>query len=413
MVIKWKNILNRGNKTDRAPAPAACPAGGRLRAAAGLTAFLLGISLLLAGGLGQYGWWSTELGARWARDSLEEDWQDTAAFRTIICNWLDACLTAGTWEYTSGGDYGKELLDGLEGDKNLLYAVARRGSVLYTNTSDGGFLSSGQPPEGYRFALRCEDGMVSITQDGRELDVYGDGWYTEDDLWFVPGYENFPMDADARNIQVYLAAASDPKPMVYGNYLGSGADICTSQLYDLVQNLAQYRRELLTEWGMLGGGALLLALALVLRRDKARADRFLARGTGRIWFEVKVLLALLALLLLPWGELSSWSSETPVASYTAASSTASSGSAQWDTGCMERGKGRTCSSISFRRWAPVPPPLFWPSWLCTCWYSTTCGTTGRHGGTECWGCWPPGSWSSLSRSGSAAPPAWSPCPVCC
>lgn len=146
-------------------------------------------------------------GRRWARDSLEEDWQDTAAFRTIICNWLDACLTAGTWEYTSGGDYGKELLDGLEGDKNLLYAVARRGSVLYTNTSDGGFLSYGQPPEGYRFALRCEDGMVSITQDGRELDVYGDGWYTEDDLWFVPGYENFPMDADARNIQVYLAAA--------------------------------------------------------------------------------------------------------------------------------------------------------------------------------------------------------------
>ena len=111
--------------------------------------------------------------------------------------------------------------------------------------------------------------MVSITQDGRELDVYGDGWYTEDDLWFVPGYENFPMDADARNIQVYLAAASDPKPMVYGNYLGSGADIRTSQLYDLVQNLAQYRRELLTEWGMLGGGVLLLALALVLRRDEA------------------------------------------------------------------------------------------------------------------------------------------------
>ena len=293
-------------------------------------------------------------------------------------------------------------------------------------------LSSGQPPEGYRFALRCEDGMVSITQDGRELDVYGDGWYTEDDLWFVPGYENFPMDADARNIQVYLAAASDPKPMVYGNYLGSGADICTSQLYDLVQNLAQYRRELLTEWGMLGGGVLLLALALVLRRDKARADRFLARGTGRIWFEVKVLLALLALLLLPWGELSGWIASTPTSAYAAASSTVSSGSAQWDTGavalysysgdvvqsqakpmCMERGKGRTCSSISFRRWAPVPPPLFWPSWLCTCWYSTTCGTTGRHGGTECWGCWPPGSWSSLSRSGSAAPPAWSPCPVCC
>ena len=229
--------------------------------------------------MGQYGWWSTELGARWARDSLEEDWQDTAAFRTIICNWLDACLTAGTWEYASGGRLREGAPGWPGGDKNLLYAVARRGRVLYTNTSDGGFLSSGQPPEGYRFALRCEDGMVSITQDGRELDVYGDGWYTEDDLWFVPGYENFPMDADARNIQVYLAAASDPKPMVYRGIIWAPArDIRTSQLYDLVQNLAQYRRELLTEWGMLGGGVLLLALALVLRRDKTRADRFLARG---------------------------------------------------------------------------------------------------------------------------------------
>ena len=44
MVIKWKNILNRGNKTDRAPAPAACPAGGRLRAAAGLTAVFCGVT---------------------------------------------------------------------------------------------------------------------------------------------------------------------------------------------------------------------------------------------------------------------------------------------------------------------------------------------------------------------------------
>ena len=73
----------------------------------------------------------------------------------------------------------------------------------------------------------------------------------EDDLWFVPGYENFPMDADARNIQVYLAAASDPN--AYGlrefDLEAPARSIRTSQLYDLVQNLAQYRRELLTESG--------------------------------------------------------------------------------------------------------------------------------------------------------------------
>lgn len=126
MVINGKNILNRGNKTDRAPATGGVPAGAAA-GGGGADGFPAGDQPPAGRRMGQYGWWSTELGARWARDSLEEDWQDTAAFRTIICNWLDACLTAGTWEYTSGGDYGKELLDGLEGDKNLLYAVARRG----------------------------------------------------------------------------------------------------------------------------------------------------------------------------------------------------------------------------------------------------------------------------------------------
>lgn len=150
----------------------------------------------------------------------------------------------------------------------------------------------------------------------------------------VPGYENFPMDADARNIQVYLAAASDPKPMVYGNYLGSGADIRTSQLYDLVQNLAQYRRELLTEWGMLGGGVLLLALALVLRPGQGQGGPLpgpgdrpdLVRGQGAPGPS--------GAAPPPLGELSGWIASTPTSAYAAASSTVSSGSAQWDTGAV-------------------------------------------------------------------------------
>ena len=40
------------------------------------------------------------------------------------------------------------------------------------------------------------------------------------------------------------------------------------------------------------GGALFLVYIL-LRKDKQRADRLLARGTGRIWFEAKLVLAFL------------------------------------------------------------------------------------------------------------------------
>lgn len=148
-----------------------------------------------------------------------------------------------------------------------------------------------------------------------------------------------------------------------------------------------------------------------------------------------MLLALLALLLLPWGELSSWSSETPVASYTAASSTASSGSAQWDTGAVAlysysgdvvqsqaethvygTGEGPDVlfdflQALGTRPAAAVLAFLALyllvfndlrynrPKWAMA---ARSAGDAGR-----------PGAGAPCPRSGSAAPPAWSPCPVCC
>ncbi len=48
-----------------------------------------------------------------------------------------------------------------------------------------------------------------ITKDGERLDVYGDGYYTSDSQWDVPGYINRDSSG-LENYTVYLAVASRP-----------------------------------------------------------------------------------------------------------------------------------------------------------------------------------------------------------
>ena len=65
----------------------------------------------------------------------------------------------------------------------------------------------------------------------------------------------------------------------------------------------------------MGVGAALLLLYLLLRRDKARADRRIARATGKFWFEPKVLFLLLPLLPLLLA-VSDWIGEAPIVLWT-------------------------------------------------------------------------------------------------
>ena len=46
------------------------------------------------------------------------------------------------------------------------------------------------------------------------MDVYGDGSYTEDALWDVPGYENFTAGEDVAGVTVYMAVRKEPVPYV-------------------------------------------------------------------------------------------------------------------------------------------------------------------------------------------------------
>ena len=190
---------------------------GRLRAAAGLAALVLGVSLVL-GSLGQTagrlasGVDSGSFGSGWR----STDWQETPAFRQEVAQRLRAFLAMATgsdlewWDTASGdtyvvsGDGGawyewgftdtatedittaeEEAPDASYAeDKNLLYRVRGPGEDSYYSNAPADMIlsSSWTVPESYNFLLTFQNGTVTITKDGEPVDVYGDGFFTEDSL---------------------------------------------------------------------------------------------------------------------------------------------------------------------------------------------------------------------------------------
>ena len=282
---------------------------GRLRAAAGLAALVLGVSLVL-GSLGQTagrlasgvdsgsfgsGWWST-------------DWQETPAFRQEVAQRLRAFLAMATgsdlewWDTASGDTYvvssagitwyewgstdtatediatpKEEAPDASYAeDKNLLYRVRGSGEDSYYSNAPATMIlsSSWAVPEGYNFLLTFQNGTVTITKDGEPVDVYGDGFFTEDSLWDVPGYENFTAGEDAADVTVYMAVREEPVPYLQ---LNSGGQ---TRFYDDFYGLYQHIREMqgfyLLRAVLCAAGAVCLIAAHFLRAERRKAEKKLA-----------------------------------------------------------------------------------------------------------------------------------------
>ena len=304
---------------------------GRLWAAAGLLALVLGVSLVL-GSLGQTagrlasgadgasfgtGWWSA-------------DWQETPAFRREISQRLRDFLVMATggeldwWDTASGDSY---VISGFDGawydwgftdtatedlgtpeeeapdadyaaDKNLLYRVRGTGEdTYYSNTSADEVLSSASlAPEGYNFLLTFQNGTVSITKDGEPVDVYGGGFYTEDSLWDVPGYENFTAGEDVAGVTVYMAVRENPVPYVQLD--GSGMSRSYNDLYGLYQRIREMQTFYFLRAALMILGLACLIAARRLRADRRRAEARLAALTRQMPGEVWWLAAVLAVLAM-------------------------------------------------------------------------------------------------------------------
>ena len=311
----------------------------------GFLAFLLGVSLLLEGGL-YFGTKLTSSGSRrWISDSFASDWRDTTEFRGFVSSRLERLITmgAGGWAYGyysySGDDgngpvpstgaerWAKGIHEKMKEDKNVLYTVAKEGEALYSNSDTlTASTTAAQLPEGYGFLLQFDGEKVRAWKDGSELDLYGDGYYRFESIdepyqWYVPGYKNFTVDEAGSKVKVTMAVINSPQIFIKGNYGNSGPEEY-NELYYLKRNLAAYREDIMGHVVRMGVDLALVVVYVLLGQDKKRADMALARGTGKVWFEVKVLAALLLVFFcLPrpeylgdiWQELTYAYSDTPVA----------------------------------------------------------------------------------------------------
>ena len=188
--------------------------------------------------------------------------------------------------------------DSIKGNKNLLYSVLYDGQVLYTNAESVGADGSIQASEEYNFFLCFDAGKVRITKDGKELDIYGDGYYRDDSEWYVPGYLNFQVDEETKKASVYMAVIREPlQYMTASNKYGQYRSIDDS-LYWMRYDSLQSRKRLFRNGSCLVAGLALLLLSCFTRRSRRLAKEKIALFTGKLWLECKVILWLFLICLI-------------------------------------------------------------------------------------------------------------------
>lgn len=296
----------------------------RLRAWTGVVSLLLGFALTAGSLLSGLGQWVTGSDLEWWKG----DWQETRTFASEVSgyvrdfltlgaggelDWYDTVLEGIVWE-TDGGwwkyptsttatameDPGYTEPDAAyQSDKNVLYCIRRDNRTLYANTDQALAYASGLP-EGYNFLLIFRDGKAQAWKDGEELDLYGDGVYTENKNWYLPGYENFTAGEGVENVEVRLAVRRTPILYLQGQY-ASGYVSDNSPLYDLYQGILSFYTFYLRAALALAAGLGLLSLAWFLREDRKRAEAAIAAKTLHVGTELRFVIVAAILLGMLWG----------------------------------------------------------------------------------------------------------------
>ncbi len=177
-------------------------------------------------------------------------------------------------------------------DKNLLYQISYEGKQLYSNMEELKWNGDeNQLPSGYNFYLRFDGTKAFIKKDGTELDIYGDGIFRENEDWQIPGFQNFNVKEKWKKAEIVMLAAQEPVLYAESIYYADGF-FCPNDAYYLYQNYKEARWEFCKSLLWTAAGALVLALYGYLKKEKGAAGKYIAKGTGHIWFECKVLLFL-------------------------------------------------------------------------------------------------------------------------
>lgn len=260
--------------------------------------FFLGVSLLLAGGAACakrylfYGWG----GDRGFGEMMERDYQNTQGFREFMQERLLDFLEIGS-EGGFRSAQAKRYHTLVREDKNLCYRIRRNGQNLYSNMDGLQWEKGGKLPERYNFVLFFDGQKVSMQKDGIQVEVYGDGYYRGHSQWYVPGYQNFTVDEEMKQVEVTMLAAREPVPYSYIKYREGGYASAGSQLYEIAQQTAAGWRTMRAALVLLAAGAVLFVISLFFWKEKQAVDVKIGKITGKIWIECK----LAAVILLAMG----------------------------------------------------------------------------------------------------------------
>ena len=192
----------------------------------------------------------------------------------------------------------ESYLESMKEDKNLLYTIYYDGKLLYSNTDLLAADGSMQMPEGYNFLLYFDGEKARIVKDGKEEDIYGDGYFRwEEGEWYVPGYRNFPANEEMKKAVVSIAAAKEPLLYTIGITENRGYRQAGNTLYYMQYHLLTERSFLIRNLIGLTAGLALLVLSCFCRKSRREITGKLAAFQGKIWVECKILLVAAVLLL--------------------------------------------------------------------------------------------------------------------
>ena len=348
MDTKWNNTdkeLQRILSTEREPLEERFWRRRKFQGAVSFLAFLLGVTLVLSslGAVGNRIAWERDPVPRW-----EADWQNTQAFRDEAAHYLREFLIIGAggkvdfydrsyWTESAGDttavvqeaeayrswwgfypfqeavivDRGTALQEtqpdssdsdpaepeedrepdeAWRNDKNVLYFIETAEGKTYSNAAGGKAFFQAKAVSDYNFYLTFQDGKVSIVKDGKGLDVYGNGLYTGESQWFVPGYDNFPVSHDLEGVTVHMAVRRSPE-RYYGMDYKHGGTYYNSAFYSIAQQVEKTRSFYKTQAILFGAGLVCLALWLLWKRYSIGLLRRLACLTQHVWTEARFLLA--------------------------------------------------------------------------------------------------------------------------
>lgn len=188
----------------------------------------------------------------------------------------------------------KAYHESLKRNKNLLYRICFGEKELYSNMEGVSWNENSKKlPDGYNFLLRFSNGKASIMKDGKELDIYGDGYYRGSQQWYVPGYQNFEAGGEVKQAEVVMLAAENPVQYSYVRYRAEsgGYPVPDNRLYDIAQTVkAEHDSMQRSVFGFCGGVFLFLIYFLFFRKQKRLADERIGKMLGSVWAEVKLLL---------------------------------------------------------------------------------------------------------------------------